>query len=82
MSTNRKRRKQLNHRRRARSNRAQTAESPQAVERARELDADPNPIWLREERKRAGQRWAQPAFGDLPFQAVVRGGAPSLGKRR
>jgi hypothetical protein len=82
MSTNRKRRKQLNQRRRARRDRTAAAESPQAVERIRELESDPNPLWLREERKQAGQRWAQPNFGDLPFQAVVRGGAPSLGKRR
>lgn len=82
MSTNRQRRKQLNQRRRARRDRMAAAESPQAVERARELESDPNPFWLREERKRARQLWAQPNFGDLPFQAVVRGGAPSLGKRR
>jgi hypothetical protein len=82
MSTNRKRRKQLNQRRRARRDRAVEAESPQAVERARELERDPNPLWLRQERKQAGQRWAQPKFGDLPFLTTVRGGAPSLGKRR
>jgi hypothetical protein len=82
MSANRKRRKQLTKKRRSRSERTAEAESPQAIERTRELATEPNPAWLQNERKKAGERWAQSNFGNLPVQAIVRGGAPSLGRRR